>query len=644
MPELQRTLSFPVVLIMAVMAAIGMNIYVLVQLGAWAAGGWGALLAVGILIILSLLFSLILAELVGMFPQSGGVYEYTKQAFGPFISFSLGWITLLNLNLSVAVVFVDAIAHLNPNISPFLLLGISIIFVIIFNWFAYVGMLASSRAIVFVGLVTLAAIIIFILAGVSHFSWANLATPPPDSAPTVPFVFAIIIGIFYMAEMFFGWENATFLAGEAKDPEKTMPRVMWISTIIISVLVLAFTVVAIGSVGAAAFGASAEPFLLLAETFFTSKYVTLVAFVIFLCSVGAIATWIVGTSRLVMSLAEDKLFIHQLAAVHPKHNTPYKAIIFQTIATIIFLVVAEANTNVLYDLIIPLDILMYLIVLFAFLSLRKHKPNQPRPFKVRFGVPIAAFLIVALLLTVIGWASAMISTSLWALWFDARLILLGIPVYLLLLFTYNPEAIIQFTEFFSYGSLWLENFILPKRIRREILIIFRELEDKHVLEYGAGVGTLTLHLAERVGPRGHIIATDISAKNLRILERRLKKRHITHVTTIHDPHQVNRIHPDVREVDIVYSVGMLSYIQDLQKVLRDIRRILPDHGKLCFVEYVDYFRILPNPKWLDDHVALREIFREAGFGVQVVKLHGFFWNYLFIYGEKTRHVEKVPYI
>ena len=221
---------------------------------------------------------------------------------------------------------------------------------------------------------------------------------------------------------------------------------------------------------------------------------------------------------------------------------------------------------------------------------------------------------------------------------------LGIPVYLLLLFTYNPEAIIQFTEFFSYGSLWLENFILPKRIRKEILIIFRELEEKHVLEYGAGVGTLTLHLAERVGPHGHVIATDISAKNLRILERRLRKRNITHVTTIHDPHQVNRIHPDVREVDIVFSVGMLSYIQDLQKVLRDIRRILPEHGKLCFVEYVDYFRVLPNPKWLDDHVALKEIFREAGFGVQVVKLHGLFWNYLFIYGEKTRHVEKVPYI
>ena len=643
MPELQRTLSFPVVLIMTVMASIGMNIYCLAQVGATFAGGWGSILSLILLIILALLFSLIFAELVGMFPQSGGVYGYTKQAFGSFTSFLLGWVTLLNLNLAIAVVILNALFYLNPHLNSLLLLGLSIGLVILFNALAYWGMRITSRAIVFIGFVTLATIIVFIVAGLPHFSAANLATPAPQPPPG-PFAFAILIAAFYTAGMFFGWESATFLAGETKEPEKNMPRAMWLSTIIVAVIILVFTVVALGSVGAGPFGSSNIPFVLLAQSYFGSQFTTFVAILVYLCCMGAVAAWIVTAPRLIMSLAEDKLFIPQFADIHPKHGTPYKAIIFQAIVTILLLIIAQGNADLLTDLLLPLDVAMYVVVLLSFIVLRRRKADQPRPFRVRLGVPIALGLLVTLLglLGVWIWSFTQAQT---ALLFDARLLLLGVPVYLLLLFTYNPEAIIRITELFAYGSLWFENILLPKRIRREILLIFKNLEEKRVLEYGAGVGTLTMHLAEKVGPRGRVTATDISAKNIRILEQRLRRRGYTHVTTIHDPHQVNRIHPDVREVDIVFSVGMLSYIQDMQKVLKDIHRILPERGKLCFVEYVDYFRILPNPKWLDDEVALKELFREAGFSVQVAKLHGFFWNYLFIYGEKFKHAEKgLPYI
>jgi len=60
------------------------------------------------------------------------------------------------------------------------------------------------------------------------------------------------------------------------------------------------------------------------------------------------------------------------------------------------------------------------------------------------------------------------------------------------------------------------------------------------------------------------------------------------------------------------------------------------------VEYVDYFWIMPNVKWLSSNAEVESIFREAGFSVQVQRKKKLFWSYLIIYGIKTD--ENVPYI
>ena len=135
------------------------------------------------------------------------------------------------------------------------------------------------------------------------------------------------------------------------------------------------------------------------------------------------------------------------------------------------------------------------------------------------------------------------------------------------------------------------------------------MKGRTVLEFGAGVGTLTLQLAEEVGPGGKVYSTDLSESNIRIINKRLKKANIKHVEVIHDKHQVNRLHPDIQKVDAVVSVSMMSYLQDPDKVLREINQVLPEGGEIFFVEYVDFFGILPNAKWLSNLENIRNIFR-----------------------------------
>ena len=101
-----------------------------------------------------------------------------------------------------------------------------------------------------------------------------------------------------------------------------------------------------------------------------------------------------------------------------------------------------------------------------------------------------------------------------------------------------------------------------------------------MLEFGSGVGTLTVHLAEHVGKSGRIYALELSESNVKILQKRMNKLGHSHVEPIHDPHLINRVHPKVENVDIIVSIGNLSYIQDVKKVLREMHALLPERGQV----------------------------------------------------------------
>ena len=190
--------------------------------------------------------------------------------------------------------------------------------------------------------------------------------------------------------------------------------------------------------------------------------------------------------------------------------------------------------------------------------------------------------------------------------------------------------------------MFTERIILPKSVRKEILTLLGNIRNKTILEFGCSVGTLTLHLAESVKPNGKVYATDLSKKDLIITKNRMVRRGHEHVIVIHDEHQVNRVHPDVPYVDAVVSVGMMGYMQDVKKVLLDMRELMPYGGKIVFVDYADFFKVIPNVAWLSSDATIEKLFREAGFSVFVTRKKGLFWNYVYVYGIK--YEQDIPYI
>lgn len=627
MSELKSTLNFPVILLITINSIMGTGIFFLPAMGVKIAGP-ASIISWVLLSFVAIYISMSFAELASMFPKSGGIYEYCKQAYGSFTSFLIGWMTLIAGNITIAMLIVGAIRYLNPAMPNSAKIMLSLFFIIIFNYMAFRGMQTSAVMLVAFAVITLGSLMGLILPGLISIDFNNF---------TPFFVFpvsAIFISIFFIAETFFGWETVTFLAEETKNPEKVIPKALIYGTVIIAVISLIFVITSIGTIPWQQFANSQAPLADLSFVHYGATGKSFFTIMVYLSIIGSVAGWIVSAPRLILALARDKLFITQCAKIHPKNKTPYIAILFQTFLTSFLVIIGAGSYETLLEILLPLVLIIYSFTMMSVVVLRYKMPDRERPYKVPFG-KVGPVLIVISLLSLTGFWLANVHGAFHTLKIGLSFIVFGIPIYFLLLFYYDPDAVVKISNSFAFINLWLEDIMFPKSIRKHILSSFKDMKDKHILDYGAGVGSLTLQLAEAVGPEGKIYATDLSKKNLEILEKRLHNKGYKHVELIHDEHHVSRVHPDVKYVDMIFSVGMMGYMQNIKKVLRDMKDILPEKGKIFLVEYVDFFWIFPNVEWLSSTEQINELFREAGFSVRVVKKKALFWNYLFVYGIKT---------
>jgi len=388
--QLKKVLSYPAILLITINSIMGTGIFFLPAVGAGAAGP-ASLLSWIILSIISIYIAMCFGELASMFPKSGGIYEYCKQAYGRFFSFIIGWMTVVAGNVTIAMLVVGAVQYLLPLGAIWMKIAISLLFIFAFNYIAFKGMKTSAVMLVVFAFITLAAILGLTIPGLFKFNVGNFK--PFFIFPAS----SLVLAIFLIAETFFGWETATFLAEETKDGQRVMPKALIWGTVIIAIICILFVVTSLGVMPWNIFGSSATPLTDLGILHYGGLGGDIFTILVYLAIIGSVAGWVVSAPRLLLAMAKDKLFLDHFAKIHKKNLTPHRAILFQTILTTILVIVGAGSYTTMLHLLVPIVLVAYSFVLVSVVVLRYKKPDQKRFYTAPFGkvgpIIIALFML-----------------------------------------------------------------------------------------------------------------------------------------------------------------------------------------------------------------------------------------------------------
>ena len=555
-------------------------------------------------------------ELVSMFPKAGGVYEFAKQTYGRFVSFVVGWTTSIAGSVTIAMLLLGALQYLIPLKYASWYIPLAIGFVILFSLIAYKGMQTSTYVLVTFALITLGAVIGIIIPGLVNVNISQF--DPFFVFPTA----SVLLAIFFIAETFFGWESAIFLAAETKNPKKVMPRALVVGTIVIAVLAFLLAFTAMGTIPWEQFSTSAAPLQDLGEAHFGSAGKFIFTILIFISVIGATAGWIVTSPKLLMALAEDKLFFTQFAKIHPKRKSPYVSIIFQAIVVSALVFVGAGSYETLLHMLIPLIIVVYSSVLLAVVILRFKRPSAERPFKVWFG-KIGPFITIGFMLFLLYMFTQETHHPFDILRISGFLIACGIPAYFTIELFYDQKYVAVRRNLLAHVR-----HKTPTSVRRfkKILKRLPKPHSKHVVvDMNSPVGFMSKHLLEKHNVKKvHVINT--SKEELKLVKNH-KKRQKHYLTKVGVPDKV-------KGVDLFISHNDLGIAEDVEKFVEQISKSLRKGGRFVFYVSQHGLNMAPNIHLLENKKKLTKLFKSKGLKIKYEHKKGFMKEEFYISGKK----------
>ncbi|HFA50044.1 MAG TPA: amino acid permease [Bacteroidetes bacterium] len=400
MPKLQKKLTLFGLTMIAVGSCIGSGIFVTPAQVAGAVPNAALILLVWALGgVIALTGALTFSELGGMFPKSGGVYVYLREAYGNLMGFLYGWAILLVITTGalagLCVAFAEYLKIFFPEMTENTKVAVAAFTLVGLTAFNMFGVHHSQRmANLFTGL-KLLAIAAIIVAGFVFYRPENvqlnfsLHQNIPGNLAT-----AMLTGLIGVLFSVGGWHHASYLSGEAIDAKKTVPRAMFLGVVIVMVTYLLVNL--------------AYMFLLPIEQIAQTPRVAgdaistlvpwggkAVAVAIAISIFGTISIYTMTAPRIYYAMAKDGVFFKQLAYIHPRWHTPVVAMGVQVVWALAILLFFSGEFNKIITFVTSMDIAFMALAGAALFIFRKKRKKTERPVKV-WGYPFVPFVFVAI--------------------------------------------------------------------------------------------------------------------------------------------------------------------------------------------------------------------------------------------------------
>ena len=324
-PHLLRAVSRWQVVGLAVNDVVGSGIYLLpaaVMALIGAVSVWAVVLAGLTAALLVLCF----AEASSYFDQPGGAFLYTREAFGDFVGFEVGWMTWLSRVAALASLangLVLASAYFWPAAARgrarvAILCGM----ILLLAWINIRGVKAGARTAVVLAIAKILPLLFFIGAGAWFVQGSRLA------APGLPHSGAIGRAALLLLFAYGGYESTPAAAGEYRNPRRDLPFALLFMILSVTLIYTAVQVVAVGTLPGLA--QSSSPLADAARRFAGPWGAWLLTLGALLSILGIMSSSTLTGPRYLFALARDGYGPAWVARVHSRHRTPALAIMLQT--------------------------------------------------------------------------------------------------------------------------------------------------------------------------------------------------------------------------------------------------------------------------------------------------------------------------
>ena len=348
-------------------------------------------------------------ELSSRYPEEGGVYLWSKRAFGPFAGFITGW-TYWGSNLPYfpgLLYFAAANAlfmggpswqSLNSNHTYFVAVAITgLVIAVSLNvvglgvgkWLTNIGALAGW--IPALGLILLGTVAYFRFGSATDISPATMV--PSTSLKDVIFWSTI-------AFAYGGVETASTMGDEIHDARRTVPRAVLSAGVVVTVLYVAATfsiLLAIPKEQVSGLQGAMQAIQAMCGRAGMPVLVPIGAALVTLNALGGVGGWFAATARLPFVAGIDRFLPEAFGRLHPRWRTPYVALLVQAGIAGVFIFLGQARTSVrgAYEALVSMGIIAYFIpfmFMFASMIALQREPAGPDVMRVPGGKPVAIFL------------------------------------------------------------------------------------------------------------------------------------------------------------------------------------------------------------------------------------------------------------
>ncbi len=372
--------------------------------------------------------ALTIAEIAGLIPATGGQYEYFRKIYGDSTAFIYGWALFFVIQTgsiaSITYVFsyyLDSMLQGTPwqlwslpeetwrsfaiglpfgTIYPLNELGIKLVTAMAIIALTIVNIVGVREGGFVQNLLTVAKIlaILFLVFAAFVFGQGAVAHFTSDSVAGIPtgtaLLTALVLTLNKALWAYDGWNTVTAVAGETREPQKTIPRALLLGSLSILAIYILINLAYLYVLDIDALAASSSVAADVARVALGPWGLGFVAIAVMISTLGTSNGTILQSARIFYAMAVDKLFFRRLSTVHPHYQSPSSALVWQCVWSCFL--VFTGTFDMLTEMLIFVSWGFYGLAAAGVFLLRKRMPDAPRPYKT-WGYPVvpAVFVLFA---------------------------------------------------------------------------------------------------------------------------------------------------------------------------------------------------------------------------------------------------------